>query len=84
MSFKNYANQVIASMQHNASSIAQKIVANTIIINGEEDIICTPKEASVLVEKIKSSELVFLKNVGHMIPVENAAYLAKIIKEFCS
>lgn len=79
-SFENFSNQVAAAMQHDSSKIAQKITSRTIIINGEEDIVCTPKEAGLLAEKIKSSELLILKNLGHMIPIENPSYFSALIK----
>jgi pimeloyl-ACP methyl ester carboxylesterase len=83
-SLENFSNQVKAAIQHDASSICQNIKSKTVIINGEEDIICTQKEAKVLAEMIPGSELIILKNSGHMIPIENPFYISKFIKSLCS
>ncbi|MDR3478607.1 MAG: alpha/beta hydrolase [Gammaproteobacteria bacterium] len=82
-SFETFSNQVQCAIQHNAASIMQKITAQTLIVNGEEDIICTPKEANLLNEGITRSKLMILKDLGHMIPIENPIYLSEIIKDFC-
>jgi 3-oxoadipate enol-lactonase len=83
-SFENFSNQVKAAVEHDASNICQSIKAKTVIINGDDDLICTKKEANILADMIPDSDLIILKNAGHMIPIEKPVYISNLIKTFCS
>ncbi len=83
LSLENFLNQVTSSLQHDFSIISKKIIARTLLINGDEDILCTSKEAALLAKHIKDSELLILENVGHMALLEAPERLAKILKVFC-
>jgi pimeloyl-ACP methyl ester carboxylesterase len=83
LSLDNFSNQVTSALQHNGYEISKKITSDTLLINGDEDILCTPKEAAILSSHIKNSELLILENVGHMALVEAPDCLANIVKNFC-
>lgn len=82
ISLKNFSNQINCAATHDATPFLKKITSRTLIINGEDDLICTPKEAKILQNVIKNSELKIIKNLGHMIPIERPDFISTIIKKF--
>ncbi|MGQ0794181.1 MAG: alpha/beta fold hydrolase [Deltaproteobacteria bacterium] len=59
-----------ASMRHNLSDRVSQIRARTLIIVGEEDILIPPRYSQILHEKIKNSELLVIRDCGHVPPLE--------------
>ena len=82
LSLENFSNQVTASLQHDSREISRKIKATTLVINGDEDILCTSKEAALLAENIENSKLKILENVGHMALLEAPEPLAIMFENF--
>ena len=49
-----------------------EIRAPTLVLVGQEDVICPPSQAKILHEGIPESELVFFEHSGHFLYVEEA------------
>lgn len=71
-----------AMLDWDARQKIQNIKILTLIVVGEEDAIIPPSLSRKLHEKIPKSELVTIKNCGHMVYLENPNELNKIIKNF--
>lgn len=79
---KNYYNQIKAVARHDAKNILHKISAKTLILQGEDDVLCTRQECMSLASLIKGSQLIFIKNTAHMLPIENPMLLSRKIMAF--
>ncbi|OIP75322.1 hypothetical protein CO121_00390 [bacterium (Candidatus Gribaldobacteria) CG_4_9_14_3_um_filter_36_15] len=69
-------------LNEDLTSFLDKIFVPTLIIWGEKDRITPLKDAYLMKEKIKNSQLKLLKNVSHTPHLENPRILAQEIKDF--
>lgn len=60
-----YLNQLDACLEHNASDSISKISAPTLVIGGEQDILCPPRFSKMLCERIPNAKLTILEGSGH-------------------
>jgi pimeloyl-ACP methyl ester carboxylesterase len=60
----------------------QSIGARTLIICGDDDRMTPPRYSKYLNEKIPNSSIHFIKNAGHMVPLERPDQLGVLIQSF--
>ncbi|MBI3840856.1 MAG: alpha/beta hydrolase [Thaumarchaeota archaeon] len=87
LSFTNlpvFLNDYLACEGFDVRSELHRITARTLIICGEEDRMTPPKWSQYLNEKIPSSTASFVKESGHMLPLEKPQALAGLIQPFLS
>lgn len=60
----------------------QKISVPTLVLAGQEDWICSPKQSEIIVNKIPHAKLKIFKNCGHSIAVDAQDQYINIIKKF--
>lgn len=85
LSFSNlpvFLNDYLACDGFDVRSRLSEIVAKTLIIGGENDRMTPPRWATYLKENIPSSELSFVKEAGHMLPLEKPEVCASLIMRF--
>ncbi|KAL3455823.1 alpha/beta-hydrolase [Aspergillus heterothallicus] len=63
-------------------SSLDKITAKTLVIVGEEDWICPPKQSRIIAEGIPGAELVVLPGAGHSVHLEKNAEVLGLIRAF--
>jgi len=61
-----------------------RISAKTLVVCGDKDKMTPPKWSHYLASGIPSSELVFIKDSGHMVPLEKPEAFASIVQSFLS
>ncbi len=71
-----------ACLRHNVNDRLSEIKSPTLIIVGGEDILIPLKYSKLLHEKINKSELVIMKECGHVPPIENPKVFNSIVLEF--
>ena len=59
-----------------------RITARTLVVCGDKDQMTPPKWSHYLGENISGSELYFVKDSGHMLPIEKPEALAGVIQRF--
>jgi len=79
---KAVINLVKATSKHNLNDRVSNIKCPTLIIVGEEDILIPLKYSKILHEKIKESELITIKNCGHVPSLEKPAEFNEIVLRF--
>jgi pimeloyl-ACP methyl ester carboxylesterase len=62
--------------------ISEHISVPTLIVWGENDVAVPPPDAERLNREIKNSQLILLKECGHMLPEEKPEELARAIRDF--
>lgn len=62
----------------------KEISAKTLIVCGEDDRMTPPKFSHYLHENIPRSELFFIRDAGHMVPLEKPDALAGLLQPFLS
>ncbi len=70
------------ALEEDLKPLLGKISVPTLIIWGKKDKITLLKDASLMKEKIKNSQLQVLENIGHTPHLENPKLLAQKIKGF--
>lgn len=86
--FSRFANpQVVAeafnaSVSHDVREVASHITSPTLLIAGDVDDITPIVKQQELAEAVTGSQLVVLKNVGHLIHYETADQAAEAIRKF--
>ena len=60
----------------------QKIAARTLVVCGDKDRMTPPKWSHFLAAGIPNSELFFVKDSGHMVPLEKPASLSGVVQSF--
>ena len=83
-STKAVINLVRATAGHNLLDRVSDIKCPTLIIVGEEDILIPLRHSKILHEKIKDSELITIKNCGHVPSIEKPAEFNEIVYGFLS
>lgn len=71
-----------ASVSHDVREVASRITTPTLLIAGDIDDITPLTKQHELAEAIAGSQLVVLKNVGHLIHYETADKAAEVIQKF--
>ena len=61
-----------------------RVTARTLVVCGDKDRMTPPKWSHYLGENISGSELYFVKDSGHMLPIEKPEALAGVIQRFLS
>ncbi len=78
----NLFNQISAAVSHDSSHILGSIIAKTLILHGDEDILVTQREAELVKNAIKHSRIVYLQDTAHMPMIEVPTKLSEIINMF--
>lgn len=76
------AYSLFAIADQELSPILHRIDVPTLIMTGEHDVGSNPLMAKQMHEEIKNSELVIVKHMKHMLPVEDAATVNNFIQKF--
>jgi pimeloyl-ACP methyl ester carboxylesterase len=87
LSFTNlpvFLNDYIACDGFDVRGSLSSIGARTMIICGERDMMTPPKWSHYLKANIFSSELLFVREAGHMVPLEKPQLCANLIQGFLS
>jgi 3-oxoadipate enol-lactonase len=69
-------------MRRDITEELSRIVAPTLIMVGEEDVITRPKAAEILQARIRGAQLVRLPHVGHMSNLEQPTLINQAISQF--
>ncbi len=87
LSFANlpvFLNDYLACDGFDVRSRLSEITAKTFIICGENDRMTPPKWSAYLNQNIKSSAMEFVRDAGHMVPLEKPETCAELIQGFLS
>ncbi|MBI2742426.1 MAG: alpha/beta fold hydrolase [Chlamydiales bacterium] len=74
--------QLQALMNFDAREKIHKISAQTLLIGGEEDLLCAPKELFALANSIPRSQLFLFENQAHMTLIERPDEFAQVAIDF--
>lgn len=77
-----FLNDYLACQGFDVRSELSNIVARTLVVCGDKDRMTPPKWSHYLAAKILSSELFFIKDSGHMVPLEEPEALASVVQSF--
>lgn len=79
--FIGFKRQLEALTAFDSSSWFHHILLPTLVINGEEDILC-PRDSIRLAEGISTAQLVNFPKMGHLPLIENPSLFLKVIVDF--
>jgi pimeloyl-ACP methyl ester carboxylesterase len=79
-----FLNDYLACQGFDVRSDLSKIKTKTLVVCGDKDRMAPPKWAHYLGSNIPGAELRFVKDSGHMIPLEKPETLAGIVQSFLS
>lgn len=79
-----FLNDYMACNRFDARESVVRIKNRTLLVCGEYDRLTPPSWTSFLASKIQGSRAVFVKDSGHMVPLEKPAELAGLIQDFLS
>lgn len=82
ISYKGLKNQTPALTDFDSTGWLDKIKNPCLILAGDEDIICLPKETEVLHKNISNSKLHVFKDCGHLPQVEYYQEFPKVVLDF--
>jgi len=82
--YRHLFREMILSPELPATQWAPKIAAPTLVVWGDADKILDPAEAGVLASLIPGSEILMMKDVGHLPMLEAPARTAALLKLFWS
>ncbi len=77
-----FLNDYLACQGFDVRTELPKIVARTLVVCGDKDRMTPPEWSRYLAANIPSSELVFIKDSGHMVPLEKPEALASVLQSF--
>ena len=77
-----FVRQAEACMAHDALERIAEIIAPTLVVCGEGDILTPPHLAREVVARIKGSRLVLLPNAGHLVAAEQAPRFNRLVNRF--
>ncbi len=77
-----FLNDYLACQGFDVRADLQRITARTLIVCGDKDRMTPPKWSHYLKANISDSELLFVKDSGHMLPLEKPDALAHAIQSF--
>jgi 3-oxoadipate enol-lactonase len=78
-----YKRQLDATLTFDASKTAMKIAARTLLIQGSEDRVVPPGNATLIADTIPNAKLEMLDGSGHLFFIEEPERIAGLIKAFC-
>lgn len=78
-SFERFLIQAASCLEHNAYPELEKITCPTLVIGGDEDKIVGPDAALETAEKIKGSELLLYRGLGHAAYEEAADFNERVL-----
>ncbi len=79
-----FLNDYLACQGFDVRNELPRIAARTLVVCGDKDRMTPPKWSEYLAANISSSELVFIKGSGHMVPLEKPGELASEVQSFLS
>jgi len=79
-----FLNDYLACKGFDARADLQKIRAPTLVVCGDKDRMTPPKWSSYLKANIPDSELHFVQDSGHMVPLEKPEALGRLLQSFLS
>jgi pimeloyl-ACP methyl ester carboxylesterase len=79
-----FLNDYLACKDFDVRGNLQKISASTLVVCGDKDRMTPPKWSHYLKANILDSELYFVKDSGHMLPLEKPEALAQLLQSFLS
>ncbi len=77
-----FLNDYLACKGFDVRGVLPGIGARTLVVCGDKDRMTPPKWSHYLAASIPSSELVFIKDSGHMMPLEKPEALASVLQSF--
>jgi len=77
-----FLNDYIACSGFDVRKDIQKITAKTLVVCGDKDRMTPPRFSHYLHANISGSELRFIKDSGHMLPLEKPEALAAVVQSF--
>jgi len=77
-----FLNDYVACTGFDVRADLVKISARTLVVCGDKDRMTPPKFAHYLAVNIRGSELRFIKDSGHMLPLEKPEALASVVQGF--
>src|SRR5262249_47781363 len=77
-----FVRQADACITHDAYERIADIIAPTLVVCGEGDILTPPHMSRELTSRIKSSRLVLLPNAGHLVAAELAPRFNRLVNRF--
>jgi pimeloyl-ACP methyl ester carboxylesterase len=82
ISLNGHKKQLVALKHFDSSSWYQKIRTETLILCGEEDLLCPPQDSYLLEKGIPSSKIYVFKHLGHMSQFERPEEFCSILLQF--
>jgi pimeloyl-ACP methyl ester carboxylesterase len=79
-----FLNDYLACQGFDVRPELPKIASRTLVVCGDKDKMTPPKWSHFLNASIPDSELRFVKDSGHMLPLEKAGALAEVLQSFLS
>lgn len=73
--------QLTACLQHDTLNTINKIRCNTTIMTGDSDVLVNKKHSELLHQLIPKSNLIYLKDCGHMVQLEKPDQLFSALRE---
>jgi len=77
-----FLNDYLACSRFDIRKDIQKITTKTLVVCGDKDRMTPPKFSHYLHANISRSELRFIKDSGHMLPLEKPEALAAVVQSF--
>ena len=77
-----FLNDYLACQNFDVRADLQRIDTKTLIVCGDKDKMTPPKWSHYLKANIRGSELYFVKDSGHMLPLEKPGALAGVVQAF--
>jgi len=77
-----FLNDYLACTAFDVRKDLQKISKKTLVVCGDRDRMTPPRFSDYLAANISGSELRFIKDSGHMLPLENPEALASVVQPF--
>jgi len=77
-----FLNDYLACAGFDVRNDLHKISTRTLVVCGDKDRMTPPKFSHYLAENIHASELRFIKDSGHMLPLEKPEALASVVQAF--
>ena len=77
-----FLNDYLACAAFDVRKDLQRIAAKTLVVCGDKDRMTPPRFSDYLAANIPGSELRFVKDSGHMLPLEKPEALASVVQDF--
>ena len=79
-----FKGQIEAMAAHNTSGGLKKIQAETLVIEGQKDILILPEEAETLAKGIPKCSWLVMENAAHSVHVEKPQAFIRAVLDFLS